>query len=142
MAFSSGNNNLPMSEINVTPLVDVMLVLLIIFMVAAPYLEQGVKVELPHARVEAMPAESEELVITVTQNREIYLDVNQDRSVPLSALGVNLKRLVSSRQTDEVYLRADKDVDYGFVVRVMAEVQNAGIKGMGMVTQPEEIKMP
>jgi len=142
MAISGGNNNLPMSEINVTPLVDVMLVLLIIFMVAAPYLEQGVKVELPHAKVEAMPSKSEEVVITVTRDRQIYLDVSRDKPVPLSALGVNLKRAVASRNSKEVYLRADKDVDYGFVVQVMAEVQNAGIKGMGMVTQPEEIKVP
>ncbi len=142
MAISGGNNNLPMSEINVTPLVDVMLVLLIIFMVAAPYLEQGVKVELPHAKVEAMPSKSEEVVIRVTRDRQIYLDVSRDKPVPLSALGTKLKRAVASRNTKEVYLRADKDVDYGFVVQVMAEVQNAGIKGMGMVTQPEEIKVP
>ncbi|MFO8058777.1 MAG: protein TolR [bacterium] len=142
MALPGGNNNLPMSEINVTPLVDVMLVLLIIFMVAAPYLEQGVKVELPHAQVEAMPAETEEVVISVTRDRKIFLDADPDKPVALSALGANLKRAVSSRKTDEVYLRADKDVDYGFVVQVMAEVQNTGIKGMGMVTKPEDIKAP
>jgi biopolymer transport protein TolR len=126
-----------MSEINVTPLVDVMLVLLIIFMVTAPRLEQGVKVDLPQVTAAALPQVSEELVISVTRDRRVYLN---RYAVPLSELEPKLEQILAQRANKDVYLRADKDVAYGFVVQVMAEVKKAGIASLGMVTEPERVQ--
>ena len=132
-----GKDGIPMSEINVTPLVDVMLVLLIIFMVTAPRLEQGVKVDLPQVTAAALPQVSEELVISVTRDRRVYLN---RYAVPLSELEPKLEQILAQRANKDVYLRADKDVAYGFVVQVMAEVKKAGIVSLGMVTEPERVQ--
>jgi biopolymer transport protein TolR len=132
-----GKDGIPMSEINVTPLVDVMLVLLIIFMVTAPRLEQGVKVDLPQVTAAALPQVSEELVISVTRDRRVYLN---RYAVPLSELEPKLEQILAQRANKDVYLRADKDVAYGFVVQVMAEVKKAGIASLGMVTEPERVQ--
>ncbi|OGP61515.1 MAG: protein TolR [Deltaproteobacteria bacterium RBG_13_61_14] len=132
-----GKDGIPMSEINVTPLVDVMLVLLIIFMVTAPRLEQGVKVDLPQVTAAALPQVSEELVISVTRDRRVYLN---RYAVPLSELEPKLEQILARRANKDVYLRADKDVAYGFVVQVMAEVKKAGIVSLGMVTEPERVQ--
>jgi biopolymer transport protein TolR len=132
-----GKDGIPMSEINVTPLVDVMLVLLIIFMVTAPRLEQGVKVDLPRVTAAALPQVSEELVISVTRDRRVYLN---RYAVPLSELEPKLEQILAQRANKDVYLRADKDVAYGFVVQVMAEVKKAGIVSLGMVTEPERVQ--
>jgi len=140
MHVGPGNNNLPMSEINVTPLVDVMLVLLIIFMLTAPHLEQGVEVELPQVTATAFPVKpDEEVVITVTKAKDVYV---KDVKVPVGKLGATLKQVAEESVGKDVYLRADKDVPYGFVVQVMAEAKKAGVAGLGMVTEPEEIKSP
>ena len=132
-----GKDGIPMSEINVTPLVDVKLVLLIIFMVTAPRLEQGVKVDLPQVTAAALPQVSEELVISVTRDRRVYLN---RYAVPLSELEPKLEQILAQRANKDVYLRADKDVAYGFVVQVMAEVKKAGIASLGMVTEPERVQ--
>jgi len=117
--------------------VDVMLVLLIIFMVTAPRLEQGVKVDLPQVTAAALPQVSEELVISVTRDRRVYLN---RYAVPLSELEPKLEQILARRANKDVYLRADKDVAYGFVVQVMAEVKKAGIASLGMVTEPERVQ--
>jgi len=140
MQAGGRDQQLPMSEINVTPLVDVMLVLLIIFMLTAPHLEQGVKVDLPEVTtVSAFPARTDELVITVTKDRKIYMD---NIEVPLERVGPALKEAVAVRTGKDVYMRADQDVPYGFVVQVMAAVRTAGVPGLGMVTEPEKINSP
>lgn len=132
----SGKDGIPMSEINVTPLVDVMLVLLIIFMVTAPKLESGVNVDLPRVTAAALPSQSEELVLSITRDRRLYLNRYQ---VPLNELKPKLAAVLAERAHHDVYLRADKDVAYGFVVQVMAEVKAAGISSLGMVTEPERV---
>ncbi|HUT54290.1 MAG TPA: ExbD/TolR family protein [bacterium] len=139
MAMQSGGNNLPMSEINVTPLVDVMLVLLIIFMLTAHQLEQGVKVELPQVTVAALPAKTDELVLTITKDRKIYIN---EVETPQDKVAATLEQAFVSRSSKDVYLRADQDVPYGFVVRVMAAARKADVAGMGLVTEPERIKSP
>ena len=136
---TGGRNRLPMSEINVTPLVDVMLVLLIIFMITAPHLEQGVDVNLPEVTVSPFPARTDELIIKVTGDQKIMLD---DVQTPLERLEPVLREAVASRSSESVYIRADKDVSYGFVVRVMAAARKAGVTGLGLVTEPERIKTP
>jgi biopolymer transport protein TolR len=124
-----------MSEINVTPLVDVMLVLLIIFMVTAPMLTQGVDVNLPQANAKALHAEEERLVVTVDANSRIFVG---KQGVEFNRLSPVLREVVSRRVDRQVYFRADRSVPYGFVVKVIAEVRNSGIEKLGMVTEPLE----
>ncbi len=128
-----GSNSHFMSDINVTPLVDVMLVLLIIFMVTAPMMMQGVSVSLPQTTSTSLPAEKEHLIITVDRSQQIYIN---DYKVALEALQAKLKKIFEGRSDHKVYLRADKTVPYGVVVRVMSEVKNAGVEKLGMVTEP------
>jgi biopolymer transport protein TolR len=119
-----------MSEINVTPLVDVMLVLLIIFMVTAPLLQQGIDVNLPKAKGKDLPPE-ERIALVVSRDRSVYMN---DRRVSLEELRRKLGAI--SKQNPNVFLKADKDVPYGFVVQIMGEIKEAGIEKLGMVTEP------
>ncbi len=132
MAFS-GNNNSFMSDINVTPFVDVMLVLLIIFMVTAPMMIEGVNVSLPEATSEPLSAEQEPLIITIDKNNLLYIN---DYQVALDFLQEKLIKILDGRVGQEVYLKADKNISYGVVVRVMSEIKGAGIEKLGMVTEP------
>ena len=124
-----------MAEINVTPLVDVMLVLLIIFMVTAPMLTQGVDVNLPQASAKALRSDEERLVITVDANSRIFIG---KQPVEFNRLSGVLQQIVAQRTDRQVYFRADRAVPYGFVVKVIAEVRNSGIEKLGMVTEPLE----
>lgn len=130
---SGGNNNSFMSDINVTPFVDVMLVLLIIFMVTAPMMTQGVDVALPEATAEPLPAEKEQLIISIDNKTTVFIN---DVPVTVDDLNEKLKRIMSNRSDREVYLKADKDIPYGTVVRVMSEIKLAGVEKLGMVTVP------
>ena len=130
---SSSRRNGVISQINVTPLVDVMLVLLVIFMVTAPILQQGVQVNLPQARAGAVPGQEEQLVVALTRNGRIYLN---DNSMTLAELGKKLRAIRGLRPDRQVYLRADQDVRYGVVMKVIAEIKQAGIERVGMVTRP------
>ncbi|NJD62474.1 MAG: protein TolR [Deltaproteobacteria bacterium] len=137
MAFTgrrSGDRRM-MAEINVTPLVDVMLVLLIIFMVTAPMLTQGVDVNLPQANAKAMRAEEERLVVTVDMHSRIFIG---KQPVEFNRLHTTLAAIMTRRADRQVYFRADRAVPYGFVVKVIAEVRNAGVEKLGMVTEPLE----
>ena len=126
----------PMSEINVTPFVDVMLVLLIIFMVAAPLLTVGVPLELPKTEAKALPTEKEEpLTINLDAGRKIYI---QKTEVPQEELVAKLTAIQAERETDRVYLRADQSLDYGWVMQVMGALNAGGFRNIGLVTdQPE-----
>jgi biopolymer transport protein TolR len=124
-----------MAEINVTPLVDVMLVLLIIFMVTAPMLQMGIDVNLPRVKAKSVDVAEEKLVLTINGAREIFL--NKSRTL-LPELGAKLGYIFKSRIERELYLRADRNVPYGFVVEVMAEVRKAGVEKLGMITEPPE----
>ena len=128
------NNSQLMSDINVTPFVDVMLVLLIIFMVTAPMMMQGVDVSLPEATAEPLESEKEHLIITIDNNHQVFIN---DFQVTVDGLGEKLKNILEGRSDREVFLKADKDISYGTVVQVMAEVKGAGVEKLGMVTEPE-----
>jgi biopolymer transport protein TolR len=122
-----------MSEINVTPLVDVMLVLLVIFMVTAPMMQQGVQVNLPKADSKAMTPQEEAVVVTVDKGGKIFINKDQ---IPVSELRGRLSTLFAAREKKEVFLKADAGVPYGDVVRAMADIKSAGIERLGMVTEP------
>ena len=135
MDASSQRNGATIAAINVTPLVDVMLVLLVIFMVTAPIIQQGVQVNLPAARSSAIPGTEEHLVVTVAKNGKTYLN---DNVMTLGELGIKLRAIAKSQPNKQVYLRADQDVRYGLVMKTIAEIKQAGIERLGMVTRPPD----
>lgn len=132
MAIGSDGDRL-MSDINVTPFVDVMLVLLIIFMVTAPMMVQGVDVALPEVSAKSMVTENDNLTVTIDRDTNIYIN---DFKVRMDFLKEKLEKILAGKKEREVFLRADKDVPYGFVVGVMAEIKAAGVEKLGMVTDP------
>ena len=127
--------NKPMAEINVTQLVDVVLVLLIIFMVTAPMLQMGIDVNLPKVKSKSIDVTEEKLVLTITGAKEIYINKNR---ISLSDLRIKLENIFSSRIDREIFMRADKSIPYGFVIEVMSEVRKAGVDKLGMITEPPE----
>ncbi len=124
-------------EINVTPLVDVMLVLLIIFMVTAPLMSQGIDVDLPSASTQAIKTEKDDVVLTVLKNGSLFVQGDKKTSFRVEELAPKLMPLYEGKTKKEIFLRADKSVPYGVVVQVMAACKNAGIERIGMVTEPE-----
>jgi biopolymer transport protein TolR len=128
-----GNNRAVMSEINVTPLVDVMLVLLVIFMVTAPMMQQGVQVNLPKADTKAMSPADASVVVSVDKAGKVFIDKEE---IPAGQLRKRLTALFANREKKEVFLNADAGVPYGEVVRTMADIKGAGIERLGMVTEP------
>ncbi len=136
MAMGENHSNQMMSEINVTPLVDVMLVLLIIFMVSAPMMVQGVNVDLPQAATDALPSDEEPLIISINAQNEIF--IGDDYQVTLPLLGDKLAAILAVKKGREVYLKASKQIPYGTVVQVMAEAKKAGVDRLGMITEPPQ----
>ncbi|MBE9545322.1 MAG: protein TolR [Proteobacteria bacterium] len=134
---SGGNNNELMSDINVTPFVDVMLVLLIIFMVTAPMMIQGLNVDLPEATAKPLDSEKEHLIITIDKDHHVHIN---DYQVTVESLSAKLIKILQSRGDREVYLKADKNIPYGIVVQVMAEIKGAGVEQLGMITEPAVMK--
>ena len=134
---SGGNSNELMSDINVTPFVDVMLVLLIIFMVTAPMMIQGLNVDLPEATAKPLDSEKEHLVITIDKDHHVHIN---DYQVTVESLSAKLIKILQSRGDREVYLKADKNIPYGIVVQVMAEIKGAGVEQLGMITEPAVMK--
>ena len=132
---SVGNEKKFMSDINVTPLVDVMLVLLIIFMVTAPMMMQGVEVNLPQTTAKSIKTREDPLILTINKKREIYLE---DRQIRLKNLENKVKTIFKYRRNKELLLRADREVPYGFVIKVISGVKRAGIDKLGMITEPIE----
>jgi biopolymer transport protein TolR len=133
MAFSSGGGKAPLGEINVTPLVDVMLVLLIIFMVSAPMMNTGVDVDLPAAQAPQVEVNDEKLLLTVTRDQKVYLGRDEVSYDKLEATLLANERM---QREKELYVQADATVPYGFVVKVIAIVKKAGISKLGLVTDP------
>lgn len=126
-----------MTEINVTPFVDVMLVLLIVFMIASPMMIQGLEVDLPRTTAQALQQTEEPLVITINNNGEVSIGKIK---VSKAMLYQQLSRLSAEQKQQPLYLRADKVVPYGVVVAVMAEIKRAGFNRLGMITIPLEDK--
>jgi biopolymer transport protein TolR len=129
-----GSTHRPLSEINVTPFVDVMLVLLIIFMVTAPMMQQGVDVDLPETTTQNLRIRDEPLVLTVKKGGEYFLG---RREIPEAELGEKLAAILEGLDRKEIFLRADKGARYGAVVKALAAARQAGATKLGMVTEPE-----
>ena len=132
--IAGGSSDSFMSDINVTPFVDVMLVLLIIFMVTAPMMMQGVDVSLPEATSEPLDSEKDHLIITIDQKTQVYIN---DYKVTVEFLGEKLAKILEGRDERGVFLKADENIPWGTVAKVMAEIKNAGVEKLGMVTEPE-----
>ena len=130
--FSTDRSATQISQINVTPLVDVMLVLLVIFMVTAPIIQQGVQVNLPQGQAGAIASDEEPLVVSIAPNGRVYLN---DNVISLSDLGKKLRAVRQINKDKEVYLRADQNVRYGVVMKTVEEIKQAGIVKLGMVTR-------
>jgi biopolymer transport protein TolR len=130
-----GSSDQLMAEINVTPFVDVMLVLLIIFMVTAPMMVEGLNVNLPQATSEPLPSSEQEqhLVVSIDAGQEVFIN---DFKVSVDFLREKLFKVLETRTNRAVFIKADKDVPYGIVVRVMSEVKAAGVEKLGMLTVP------
>ena len=126
-----------LAEINVTPFVDVMLVLLIIFMVTAPMMQEGIDVNLPQAQGKSLPSKEKRITISITKSNEIFLN---ERKVEFSLLEDTLKKIYQNRSDREIFLRADQTVPYGFVVKTMGAIKSAGIEQLGMITVPLETR--
>ncbi len=137
MSFDTSGGSGPrraMTDINVTPLVDVMLVLLIIFMVTAPLMQSGVKVDLPRASAQQMEHSEQKLVLTITKDRRVLLG---DAEIPFVDLEKKLAANARLQKDKELYLHADRSLPYGQVVEVMAIARRAGVESLGMITEPE-----
>lgn len=135
MAMSSGSGGSMLADINVTPLVDVMLVLLIIFMITAPMIQQGVDVDLPKAQAQNLNADEKKLVLSVDAQQRVYLGKT---FIPFSQLEDKLKTNQKLQAEKELYLRADRKLPYGLVVKIMAMAKLAGIDKVGMITDAAE----
>lgn len=125
----------PMSEINVTPMVDVMLVLLIIFMVAAPLLQVGVPIELPQAKGKQLEAKNEPLAVSVKQNGDVFLG---ETPIKLEEMAEKLKAIAKNGYDEPIFVRGDKGVTYGIIMRVMSRISAGGFKKVSLVTDVEE----
>ncbi|MEN8184675.1 MAG: biopolymer transporter ExbD [Myxococcota bacterium] len=133
LARSAGPNR-PLSEINVTPFVDVMLVLLIIFMVTAPLMQQGIDVDLPDTTTQPLRLRDEPLILTVQKDGKVYL---ARTPVPMDALEAKIKAIFDGRERKDIYLRADEETPYGVVAQAMGAARRAGARTLGIVTDPE-----
>ena len=133
MAFGSSGGGRPMADINVTPLVDVMLVLMIIFMVTAPLIQRGVDVDLPAADAQPMAADEYISVLSITKEQKVFLG---EAEIPFEELETKIRLNQKLQSEKELYLHADRNLPYGIVVDVMATLKNAGIENLGMVTDP------
>ncbi len=126
-----------LSEINVTPFVDVMLVLLVIFMVTAPMMQSGFDVDLPQVKAKTIQTNEKPLIVTISKDKKIEI---LDYEFTLDRLKSKLEFISQGRADKEIYLKADKTVPYGFVMEVMAEIKDAGYEKLGMITLPLEEK--
>jgi len=124
-----------MSEINVTPMVDVMLVLLIIFMVAAPLLTVGVPIDLPDTQAKAMNSDTQPITVSIDPQGKVFL---QETEIPIEEVVPKLQAIAKTGYEERIYVRGDKVADYGTVMKVMARISAAGFKNIGLVTLQEQ----
>lgn len=125
----------PLSEINIIPLVDVMLVLLIIFMITAPMMQHGMNIDIPKVTTKPLPTKDEPQILNITKDQRLVLN---EKKLVVKDLKAAIQLLFSNKTTKEIYLRADKEVPYGFVVSCMGLIREAGVEKINIVTRPRE----
>ena len=130
-----GRGKAIMSEINVTPFVDVMLVLLIIFMVAAPMMTVGVPIDLPETQAKALNSETQPITISVKNDGEVFL---QETPIPVEEVAAKLEAIATTGYSERIFVRGDATSPYGVIADVMSRIQEAGFKNIGLVTQPKK----
>jgi biopolymer transport protein TolR len=135
MTFSKESKRGPLSEINIVPLVDIMLVLLIIFMITAPMMQHGMNIDIPKVTSKPLPSEQEPQILNITKDRNIILN---EKRVEMKDLKRAVEFLFVNKPKKEIFLKADKDVPYGFVVTCMGLIRQAGIEKINIVTRPLE----
>jgi len=128
-----GDSKGPLSEINVIPLVDVMLVLLIVFMITAPMMQHGLGIDIPNVTAKALPAKDEPQILNITKDQRLILN---EKKIEAKDLKAAIQLLFASKDKKEIFLRAGKDVPYGFVVRCMGTIREAGVDKVNIVTKP------
>ncbi len=140
MSFHLDDETHALSDINVTPLVDVMLVLLVIFMVTAPLLQQGIDVQLPKSVAQNLPQAPEDpIILSITKNQVYYLN---ETPVPRQQLSERLKVILRNRRSKAIYLKADRNLPYGTVVETMDILNRLGVESLGMVTELRSVEKP
>ena len=132
--YKGFSNNKPMSEINVTPFVDVMLVLLIIFMITAPLLTTGVSVDLPKTDSQTLPGQDEPITVTINKEGEVFLGENL---IQVNTLTAKLKAITSIKPSTRIFIRADENIPYGQVMNIMSVITKAGYKKVALITKPK-----
>ena len=144
MSMGDGGGDGTLAEINVTPMVDVMLVLLIIFMVTAPLMQQGVEVQLPQTTAAPIERTDEDnLILSLTKDKKIFLSrKGSDVEIAYDELVEKLKFNEKLKKDKELFLRADKTLDYGYVVDILAKLKDAEVTQLGMLTEPESVEKP
>ncbi len=135
MGFQPNKTQTALSEINVTPLVDVMLVLLIVFMISAPLMQQGIQVDLPKANAPSMNEVPDQMVLVVDKSKRVLLNGN---AIAQGTLRARLTAIAKAKPEIQIFIQADQNVAYGFIAQVMAEVKQSGITRVGMVTEPAD----
>jgi biopolymer transport protein TolR len=135
-----GSKRAPMSEINVTPMVDVMLVLLIIFMVAAPLMTTGVPIDLPETQAKEMNSDTKPITVSVDKTGQIFFGEETDVPVAIDEVVPKLQAIAKTGAEERIFVRGDAGTDYGSIMAVMGRIQAAGYKNIGLVTQPETSK--
>jgi len=131
----SKNSQGPLSEINIIPLVDVMLVLLIIFMITAPMMQHGMNIDIPQVTTKPLPSKDEPQILSITKDKRLILN---EKKLEAKDLKAAVQLLFTNKSNKEIFLRADKDVPYGFVVYCMGVVREAGVDKVNIVTKPAE----
>jgi len=137
MSFDDANSDSgTISQINVTPLVDVMLVLLVIFMVAAPILQQGVELELPRETIAPVQGEGEQLVVSVDKDGKVF--IGEGNPIEVGVLGEKVRAVLERKADKRVFIKADRRVNYGRVMGVLGSIRRAGVVNVGLITDPSQ----
>lgn len=134
MKVKSAKNGDRLAEINIIPLVDVVLVLLIIFMVTAPMLKEGIDIDLPEVGADSVQSQQDDFVVSIDSLGRIYFNENEKEKYSIVSVEERLEEIFSDRKKKEIYLKADKGIKYGYVMEVMAAAQRAGVQRVGMIT--------
>ena len=135
MGFDDSSSDGMLASINVTPLVDVMLVLLVIFMVTAPMIQQGVELQLPKETIAPMEGKDDQMVVSVTKDGSVF--IGKDNQVKIEELGEKIKGIIAGRQDKKVFIKADTNASYGSVMAAMASIRRVGITNVGLITEPK-----